>query len=210
MANAKVEDGEDQSMEEILQSIRNIIAEENDDATEEEVPAVDEEKPTKKVTDKPAEEDSEEVLELTDSVQEDGSVVNVADDDGGDVLDSIDDALDDEPEEVAASEPEPEPEPEVAPEPKAEPKPAPKKAEADDEDGLLSDASVAASAEALKALKAPVKLGEMPFVSGDTVEGLVQAMLRPMLKDWLDTNLPTIVKQAVDREVKRITSNMDE
>jgi cell pole-organizing protein PopZ len=29
-------------------------------------------------------------------------------------------------------------------------------------------------------------------------------MLRPMLKDWLDNNLPAIVEAAVQREVERI------
>jgi len=30
-------------------------------------------------------------------------------------------------------------------------------------------------------------------------------MLRPMLKDWLDSNLPTMVEGMVAREIARIT-----
>ena len=38
-----------------------------------------------------------------------------------------------------------------------------------------------------------------------TLEGLVREMLRPMLRDWLDANLPAIVETMVAREVERIT-----
>ena len=37
-----------------------------------------------------------------------------------------------------------------------------------------------------------------------TLEDLVKEMLRPMLKSWLDDNLPQIVQATVDREVERI------
>lgn len=30
-------------------------------------------------------------------------------------------------------------------------------------------------------------------------------MLRPMLKDWLDTNLPPMVERYVEREIARLT-----
>ena len=62
-------------------------------------------------------------------------------------------------------------------------------------------------------MKSPVKkpeptaaapTNEMPFVSGNTVEAMVAEMLRPMLKDWLDANLPGIVQAAVQKEVERI------
>lgn len=38
----------------------------------------------------------------------------------------------------------------------------------------------------------------------NTLEGLVRAMLKPMLQGWLDEHLPEIVKDAVEREVARI------
>jgi cell pole-organizing protein PopZ len=40
---------------------------------------------------------------------------------------------------------------------------------------------------------------------GKTIEELVQDMLRPMLKDWLDRNLPPIVERYVEREIVRLT-----
>jgi cell pole-organizing protein PopZ len=38
-----------------------------------------------------------------------------------------------------------------------------------------------------------------------TLEGLVTEMLRPMLKAWLDENLPRIVERAVREEIERIS-----
>jgi len=45
-----------------------------------------------------------------------------------------------------------------------------------------------------------------PDVAGsDTLEGLVREMLRPMLREWLDTHLPEIVEAMVAREIARIS-----
>ncbi|WP_323732670.1 DUF2497 domain-containing protein [Candidatus Bandiella euplotis] len=38
-----------------------------------------------------------------------------------------------------------------------------------------------------------------------TVNELVIELLKPELKKWLNENLPTIVKNAVDQEIKKIT-----
>jgi len=41
--------------------------------------------------------------------------------------------------------------------------------------------------------------------SGETsLEGLARDMLRPMLSDWLDTNLPGMVEKMVQDEIARI------
>lgn len=185
--------GEDQSMEEILQSIRKIIAEENDDPAE--APATDDGEDDVSAPDS-------DVLELTDAIQDDGSVVNVKDAEGG-VLDDIDDAL--EADDDFGDEPEP------APAPKAKAKPAPRpKPVADDGEGLVSAVSIAASAEAMRALRGNGDLGALPFVSGETVEGLVMQLLRPMLKEWLDANLPVIVQREVQREIQRVSASLDE
>ena len=50
------------------------------------------------------------------------------------------------------------------------------------------------------------KLVVKPEAPGsDTLEGLVREMLRPMLRDWLDQNLPSLVESMVAREIERIT-----
>jgi uncharacterized protein len=41
--------------------------------------------------------------------------------------------------------------------------------------------------------------------SENTLEGMVQEMLRPMLKTWLDQNLPDMVETIVTREIARIS-----
>lgn len=40
---------------------------------------------------------------------------------------------------------------------------------------------------------------------GKTLETLVKELLRPMLKDWLNENLPPLVERLVEREIHRIS-----
>ncbi len=71
-------------------------------------------------------------------------------------------------------------------------------------DALLSATAEAASRSALASLSSAMVV--RPEVTGsDTLEGLVREMLKPMLKDWLDANLPEVVERVVAKEVSRIT-----
>ncbi|MAN73904.1 MAG: pole-organizing protein PopZ [Henriciella sp.] len=38
----------------------------------------------------------------------------------------------------------------------------------------------------------------------NTLDGLMRELLRPMIKEWLDANLPAIVERKVEEEVQRI------
>jgi uncharacterized protein len=40
-----------------------------------------------------------------------------------------------------------------------------------------------------------------------TLEDLTREMLRPMLKEWLDENLPTIVERLVRAEIDRVSKS---
>jgi uncharacterized protein len=40
-----------------------------------------------------------------------------------------------------------------------------------------------------------------------TLQDLVQEMLRPMLKSWLDDNLPTMVERLVRAEIDRLANS---
>ena len=72
-----------------------------------------------------------------------------------------------------------------------------------DDDTILSRQAADASRGQLEALS---RLIVKPDVAGsDTLEGLVREMLRPMLRDWLDANLPAMVERMVQREIARIT-----
>ena len=43
-----------------------------------------------------------------------------------------------------------------------------------------------------------------------TLEGMVLELMRPMLKGWLDENLPPIVERIVQKEVERIARKSDD
>lgn len=149
------------SMEEILASIRRIIS-------EEEQPA------------------SEPVLELS-------SVEPPPVDEGDDIV-------------FEAVEPEPEPEPKPAPAPGPElraaapaafdPPAPPAPAEA-----ILSPPTMNATAGALARLAGTLRIADTP---NQTVEGVVRELLKPMLKEWLDRNLQSIVEARVEAELERI------
>lgn len=70
-------------------------------------------------------------------------------------------------------------------------------------DRLISDDTEAAAAETVSALSSLMVRGYDG--SANTLEGLVRELLTPMLKTWLDANLPEIVEQMVAREIARIT-----
>jgi hypothetical protein len=76
---------------------------------------------------------------------------------------------------------------------------------------LVSEASADAARQSLEALTAAVAPAvaaatvAAPTVAGRTMEDVVLDALRPMLKDWLDTNLPALVEAMVAKEISRIT-----
>lgn len=45
--------------------------------------------------------------------------------------------------------------------------------------------------------------------SGLTIETMMREMLRPMLKEWLDEHLPTVVERMVEREISRISRGVE-
>lgn len=74
-------------------------------------------------------------------------------------------------------------------------------------DGLTTPSSTTAMRESLAALAALSGPSAQPQIvrSGETsLEGLVQDLLRPMLSQWLETNLPQIVDDQVKAEIARI------
>ncbi len=173
----------DQSMEEILQSIKKIIADEDDGSGDESAAQTADagEEASK----------SEDVLELTEMVEADGMVSNV---DNGPM---------DAPEAETA-----------VMMPPAEPKMEPQMDTATpDDNALISEDVMQASASLMNNLKdkkapeaAPAATSpSMPFRSGQTVEDLALEAMRPMLKEWLDSNLAPMVERIVEREVRRIS-----
>jgi len=57
-----------------------------------------------------------------------------------------------------------------------------------------------------ESVPAPAAHDPGPLMSnGKTLEDIVKEMLRPMLKDWLERNLPPMVERYVEREIVRLT-----
>ncbi|MBA4274141.1 MAG: DUF2497 domain-containing protein [Alphaproteobacteria bacterium] len=200
MAEAKAKAGEqDQSMEEILQSIKRIIAEEGEAAPEKPAPEAE----------KPSAPFGSDVLELTDMMSDEPATTTPA----ADPFDAL-----------FAAEPAAEPSaPIIEPTPAIEPMPveqsafpAPAEEPSIIEDSLLSAQALEASASALRNLASMGSAGSAPaaaasgmsFRSGHTVEDLVVEALKPMLKEWLDANLPALVDRKVQREVERISREL--
>ncbi|MBF9195026.1 PopZ family protein [Microvirga terrestris] len=88
-------------------------------------------------------------------------------------------------------------EPIIVPKPvlKAAARPAPPAA-----DSLLSSETSASVSGAFSRLNETVKPAQP-----QTVEDLMKEMLRPMLKTWLDDNLPSLVERLVRTEIERVT-----
>ncbi len=77
--------------------------------------------------------------------------------------------------------------------PVAEPEPAPV-------ESLVSASAASAAASSFGQLSAAIGMPR----SDRTLEDVVRELLRPLLQQWLDSNLPGIVQQAVEAEVERI------
>ncbi len=76
---------------------------------------------------------------------------------------------------------------------------------------IVSADSEIAARQAIEQLTAALDEGHAdtdPVVGatpGMTIEAMAEAALRPMLKSWLDANLPPLVERLVAREIARIT-----
>lgn len=71
--------------------------------------------------------------------------------------------------------------------------------------GVASSAFARLNQAVQDSVPAPAATSPGPSVGGQTIEDLVKEMLRPMLKEWLDTNLPPMVERYVEREIARLT-----
>ena len=181
----------DPSIEEILASIRQIISDDdeentsadNEDVAEEEVVQAEHE---------PEPEDEEvddEVFELTEKVEE---------------------------EEVdAAPEPEPEPEPEEEPiveeeiteeievdlaETPDEPEPVKPSGVASD---ILTESAAAAALAGFTKIARDIQVNRT--FDGITLEDIVRAQLEPLLREWLDKNLPPMIEVLVEKELEKLS-----
>lgn len=213
------------SMEEILSSIKRIIAEDGEIPSRRETKTAsrreaDRELHRKAVVASLAKEADEglvassyveEVLELTEEMPRVGKTASAEDTEIEEQAHyALDDLVDDteidlgEAFEMAeATEPAPAPAPEVSPPVSAA---APAVAEAPvAAAGIVSAESAGAARSSLDALSSLLVKSAEPEAADNTLEGLVRDMLRPMMKEWLDANLPRLVEGMVAKEIARIT-----
>jgi uncharacterized protein len=73
-------------------------------------------------------------------------------------------------------------------------------------DGLVSEDAATASRQSLAVL-ASLRSGPAESLPADdaALGSAVREMLKPLLKEWLDRNLPDMVEELVTREIARIT-----
>ena len=69
-----------------------------------------------------------------------------------------------------------------------------------DERSMLAQSTVSAVDSAFNSLAQSVLVQ-----NSQTLDGLVREMLRPMLKAWLDDNLPNLVERMVRAEIERVS-----
>jgi cell pole-organizing protein PopZ len=166
-------------MEEILASIRRIISEDGDDEAKPAAPATKPAAAKSAPPRAPAIDEEEDVLELTDIVPEEEPVsrpARVAEDD----LVMVE----------AASERPPARAPSMP------------RARVADESQLISDQVREQASSSFMALARDVLVSESDPRS---LEALIQEMLRPMLQNWLNQHLPSMVEGLVQQEIERVT-----
>ena len=73
------------------------------------------------------------------------------------------------------------------------------------ERGLMSAATTAAVDSAFHALAQNAQAQAAQARDGRTLEEVVSELLRPMLKAWLDENLPDLVERLVRAEIERVS-----
>jgi cell pole-organizing protein PopZ len=176
------------SMEEILASIRRIIA--DDQAT--------------KPADAVPEPEPDDVLDLAEVAQPVARPRAVEPEPEPEPLDfdAIDfdaPAFEPEPEPVAVAPAPPPPAPPAPPQPAVQAAARPREPEPEPE-ALVSPATDASVSGAFNLLAHTVLTQ-----NARTLEDLVKEMLRPMLKSWLDDNLPAVVERLVRAEIERVS-----
>jgi cell pole-organizing protein PopZ len=78
----------------------------------------------------------------------------------------------------------------------------------DDASGLIAPAAAAAAAASVGSLLRAVssERGSQVYRGGPSIEDVVREEIRPILKDWLDTHLPPLVERLVRAEIDRVVN----
>lgn len=188
------------TMEEILASIRRIISDDDPAREQLRAPARSEPQAAQAAPVPPAVDAAEDeaLIDAIDRSEEpdmEPAPIRHAStlEDDLDVLELTDEVIE-EPAPVRATQPTPAPAPAAAPAREQ----APPRVQAI-ADHLLSDKSGESVSNAFGTLAHTVLAG-----NARTLDDIVREMLRPMLRAWLDDNLPPLVERLVRQEIERV------
>jgi hypothetical protein len=165
MANVKVE--QEPSIEEILESIRQIISDDDGDAPEGPAPGQ-------------ASTADADILDLTETINPEPAVA----------LEMVN-----QPQVTDA--------PEIINQPTTMDKPM-----KDDQNSLMSAQTAEAATEELSKLlegNVAVERDEIGRTGKVTLEEITYELMKPMIKTWLDQNLPGIIEKVVQKEVEKLS-----
>ncbi|MAZ76946.1 MAG: hypothetical protein CMH31_06580 [Micavibrio sp.] len=175
-------EAEEPSIEEILASIRQIISDDDEEGVE-----AAEEEVAEESTPSVEAEPEDDVLELTDELKDEMEI----------------DFIDTEEEEESVF---------VAEEDVDVYEPPAQEARSFDPtpSSILSDSAQSATMSSLSKLVGNVPLNRRGY-DGITLEDIVRELLNPMLRDWMDDNLPPMVERIVQKELEKLARRaMDE
>lgn len=188
MSDSKEKDQEEEpSIEEILTSIRHIIS---DDDEEEGAEKGDTAEPAEE---EEVEQEQEDVLDLTDKVDdEQESTVEDSED-----VAPVDE---DEPVEIDLTD--------TADEADNEPVDMPEVDASDLDTEILTQGAAAAALAGFTKLAKDIQVTRS--YDGVTLEEIVRTQLDPLLREWLDKNLPRIIERLVREELEKISKRVED
>lgn len=163
------------SIEEILASIRQIIADDDEEPAKAAAPA--------KAPEPVREPAKPDVLELTEVIRDDPRDNIIID-----LREHEDEAEEELPPPPPPRKPDPVPEPEVA----------------DFDESILTDNAAHAALQGFARLASKTPVERQSHLAGITLEDIVRDLMRPMLRDWLDQNLPPLIEKLVAKELQRL------
>lgn len=79
-----------------------------------------------------------------------------------------------------------------------------------DNSSLLTDRAAGAALAAFSKLSGNMPIRRANSPGEGTLEDIVRDMLRPMLRTWLDDNLPPIIERLVRRELEKLSRQASE
>jgi len=74
----------------------------------------------------------------------------------------------------------------------------------DSNENFISSATKKKSVEQIQKLNDALEKGEYVGTAAVSIDGMVNDIMRPLIKEWLDNNLPKIVEKVVSEEIKRV------